>query len=225
MENPLPTSIVSETSQSYTQPRAFSAYETIKRFFDFVLSLTALILFSPFYLLLAILIKCEDPHAPVVFKHKRVGHYGKPISIYKFRTMVADAESWLEHFDPAQKKEFEENYKLKDDPRITRIGRILRKTSLDELPQLWNIVKGDLSIVGPRPVVQNELEKYGMWSTKFLSTKPGLTGYWQASGRSDVTYDQRMEMELYYIDHKSLWLDIKILLKTVWVVIVQKGAQ
>ena len=138
--------------------------------------------------------------------------------------MVDNAEELIKNFTPEQMKEYKENYKLTNDPRITRIGNFLRKTSLDELPQLINIIKGELSIIGPRPVVRDELEKYGVNAEKFLSVTPGLTGYWAANGRSDTTYEQRMEMELFYVDNLSLKLDIQVFFKTILSVIKRKGA-
>ena len=200
-------------------------YRVIKRLFDIVCSGLALIVLSPFFLLIALIIKAEDPAGPVFFSQKRVGMGGKIIRIYKFRSMVSNAEELIAHFTPEQRREYEENFKLENDPRITKIGNFLRKSSLDELPQLLNILNGTLSIVGPRPVVPAELEKYGSMQDKFLSAKPGLTGYWQANGRSETTYDERIEMELYYVDNCSFWLDLKIIFKTVAVVLTAKGAK
>lgn len=198
-------------------------YKHVKRLFDIVLSTIGLIVLSPVFLIIAILIKTGSK-GKVFFKHKRIGKGGKIIYIYKFRTMVENAEDLIKTFTPEQMKEYKENYKLENDPRITKIGNILRKTSLDELPQLLNIVKGDLSIIGPRPVVEDELEKYGVNKNKFLSVTPGLTGYWAANGRSDTTYEQRMEMELYYVDNLSFKLDVKIFIKTILSVIKREGA-
>ena len=199
-------------------------YLVIKRLFDIVMSLIGLILLLPVFLIIAILIKI-DSKGPVFFKHKRIGKNGKTIGVYKFRSMVINAEELLKQFTPEQMKEYEKNFKLDNDPRITKMGNFLRKTSLDELPQLINILIGDMSIVGPRPIVTKELEKYGDQKDKFLSVTPGLTGFWQASGRSDVEYDERIKMELYYVDNCSLWLDIKIILKTFVAVIKKEGAK
>ena len=199
-------------------------YLIIKRFFDILLSLIGLIVLSPLFLIIAIIIKL-DSKGPVFFRHKRIGKNGKMIGVYKFRSMVINAEELIKKFTPEQKAEYEKNFKLDNDPRITKIGKILRKTSLDELPQLINILIGNMSIVGPRPIVTGEIDKYGDQKDKFLSMTPGLTGYWQASGRSDVEYDERIKMELYYIDHCSLWLDIKIIFKTFFAVIKRKGAK
>ena len=170
-------------------------YIKIKRVIDVILASVALILLSPLFAIIAIAIKI-DSKGPVFFAHKRIGKNGKIIKLYKFRSMVINAEELIKSFTPEQMREYKENYKLTNDPRITKVGKFLRKTSLDELPQLINIINGDLSIIGPRPVVADELEKYGVNKDKFLSVTPGLTGYWAANGRSNTTYEQRMEMEL-----------------------------
>ena len=137
---------------------------------------------------------------------------------------MQNAEDLIKQFTPEQMKEYKENYKLTNDPRITKVGKFIRKTSLDELPQLINIIKGDLSIIGPRPVIDEELKKYGHNIDKFLSVTPGLTGYWAANGRSNTTYEQRMEMELYYIDNISFKMDMKVFFKTIESVIKKEGA-
>ena len=198
-------------------------YIKIKRVIDVILASVALILLSPLFAIIAIAIKI-DSKGPVFFAHKRIGKNGKIIKLYKFRSMVINAEELIKSFTPEQMKEYKENYKLTNDPRITKVGKFLRKTSLDELPQLINIINGDLSIIGPRPVVADELEKYGVNKDKFLSVTPGLTGYWAANGRSNTTYEQRMEMELYYIDNLSLKMDIKVFFKTILSVVKKEGA-
>lgn len=203
--------------------REINIYKYIKRFIDIVISTLGLIILSPVFLVISILIKLESK-GPVFFAHKRVGKNGKEFKLWKFRTMVPNAEELIKTFTPEQMKEFKENFKLENDPRITKIGKILRKTSLDELPQLINILKGELSIIGPRPVIGEELNKYGMNKEKFLSVTPGLTGYWAANGRSNTTYEQRMMMELYYVDNISLKLDIKVFLKTIVSVLKKEGA-
>lgn len=200
-----------------------NVYKYIKRVIDIFISFTALVVLSPVFLIIALLIKKESD-GPVLFKHKRIGKNGREFSIYKFRSMVPNAEELIKRFTPEQMKEFKANFKLENDPRITKIGKFLRKTSLDELPQLINILKGELSIIGPRPVIKQELEKYGNNREKFLSVNPGLTGYWAANGRSDTTYEQRMMMELYYVDNISFKLDIKIFLKTIISVLKKEGA-
>lgn len=198
-------------------------YRGFKRIVDIILGCIGLVLLSPVFLILAICIKI-DSKGPVIFAHKRIGKNGKEFNMYKFRSMYENAEEMIENFNEEQKREWQENFKLENDPRITKVGKFLRKTSLDELPQIVNIIKGDLSIVGPRPIVDEELEKYGENKEKFLSITPGLTGYWQANGRSNTTYEERMQMELYYIDNQSLWLDIKIFFKTIVSVIKKEGA-
>ena len=198
-------------------------YRTTKRMVDILLSIIGLIVLSPVFLAIGIIVKL-DSKGTVFFKHKRIGKNGQEIYIYKFRTMISGAEKMIEKFDEKQMKEFKENYKLENDPRVTKVGNFLRKTSLDELPQILNILKGDLSIVGPRPITKEELERYGENKEKFLSITPGLTGYWQANGRSSTTYEERMEMELYYIDNCSWKMDIKIFFKTIISVIKKEGA-
>ncbi|MEE1379539.1 MAG: sugar transferase [Clostridia bacterium] len=198
-------------------------YIKIKRVIDVILASVALILLSPLFAIIAIAIKI-DSKGPVFFAHKRIGKNGKIIKLYKFRSMVINAEELIKSFTPEQMREYKENYKLTNDPRITKVGKFLRKTSLDELPQLINIINGDLSIIGPRPLVADELEKYGVNKDKFLSVTPGLTGYWAANGRSNTTYEQRMEMELYYIDNLSLKMDIKVFFKTILSVLKKEGA-
>ena len=201
-------------------------YRFIKRTFDFIISGLSLILLSPIFLLIAVLIKF-DSKGKVFYKHKRIGKNGEYIYLYKFRSMYSDSKERLEKMleDPKIRKEWEENYKLDNDPRITKIGSILRKTSLDELPQLFNIVVGDMSIVGPRPVIDDEIKKYGSNKDKLLSVTPGLTGWWACNGRSCTSYEDRMKLELYYVDHRSILLDIKVIIKTAISVIKSDGAK
>ncbi len=190
---------------------------------DVIVSCIGLIILSPLFLVLAIIIKTTSK-GPVFFSHIRVGKNGKKFKLYKFRTMYENAREMIKNFTPEQKEEWEKNFKLKDDPRVTPIGKFLRKTSLDELPQIINIIKGDLSIIGPRPVVVKELRYYGENKEKFLSVTPGLTGYWQVNGRSTVTYEERVKLELYYVDHISFKLDVKIFFKTFATVFKGDGA-
>ncbi|SHH27162.1 sugar transferase [Clostridium grantii] len=199
-------------------------YLFLKRTIDILGSIAGLILFSPIFIIIAIAIKLEDK-GPAIFSHKRLGMNGKYIKIYKFRSMFCDAEKMLESLSPEQKKEFQENFKLENDPRITKLGKKLRKTSLDELPQFLNVLKGELTLVGPRPIIEIELEKYGEFAAKFLSVKPGLTGLWQVSGRSDTTYEERVKMDMDYIDNRTIIGDVIIILKTVTTVISKEGAK
>ena len=210
-------------SSSLEKVKKNKLYKIFKRIFDFVASFCGIVILSPIFLVISLAVKL-DSKGKVFFKHKRIGKNGKEIFVYKFRTMCENAQDMIKDFTPEQQKEFKENYKLKNDPRITKVGNILRKTSLDELPQLFNIMKGDLSVIGPRPVIEEELEKYGENKDKFLSVTPGLTGYWAANGRSDTTYEQRMQMELYYVDNMSLKLDAQIFMDTVDGVINKRGA-
>ena len=198
-------------------------YTFFKRVFDIFSSLIAIIVFSPIILLVAIAVKI-DSKGPIVFGHTRIGKNGVPIKVYKFRSMVQNADEVFNNFTEEQKKEYYTNFKLDNDPRITKVGDFLRKTSLDELPQLFNILIGNMSVVGPRPIVQKEIEKYGVYANKMFSVTPGLTGYWQANGRSDTSYDERVQMDMYYIDNRSFSMDMKIIFKTVISVIKKEGA-
>lgn len=196
-----------------------------KRVFDVIFSLLILIVFSPVYLLLALLIALSSP-GPIFYAQERVGKDHKPFNCIKFRTMVINADEVLLELmerSPQLRQEFEDNFKLKQDPRITRIGRFLRLTSLDEFPQFWNVLKGDMSVVGPRPLVAEELPKYGCHIDKVLTIKPGITGLWQVSGRNDIPYDRRVQIDLYYAKFYNFWLDLWIIVKTIGVVIVPKN--
>ena len=173
---------------------------------------------SPAYTIL-ILILYLFQGRPIIFEQIRIGLHGKKFKIYKFRTMKIDAEELKNKFTEEEKKEYEENQKLKKDNRVTRIGKFLRRTSLDELPQLWNILKGDMTFTGPRPIVEMELERYQDKKEEFLSLKPGLIGYWQAYSDKSTTYQERMEMELYYVKNESFGFDVKIFLKSIVTVI------
>lgn len=201
-------------------------YRIIKRIFDVLISGISLILLSPLFLIIALSIKLNSK-GKVFYKHKRIGKNGEYIYLYKFRSMYSDSKERLEEMlkDPKIKKEWEENFKLSNDPRITKIGAFLRKASLDELPQLLNILRGDMSTVGPRPIIDDEIKKYGINKDKLLSVTPGLTGWWACNGRSCTSYDDRMKLELYYVDNKSIKLDIKIIIKTFISVIKRNGAK
>lgn len=223
MESAKSKSINKSASPSGHAIKKKPVYDFFKRIFDIVCSLIALIILSPVFLIMAILVKTTS-EGPAFFAHKRVGKNGKEIKIYKFRSMVTNAEELIKQFTPEQKAEYEKNFKLENDPRITKVGKFMKKTSLDELPQLLNILKGDISIVGPRPVTEVETEIYGNYRDMLLSVKPGLTGFWAANGRSDTTYTRRRAMEIYYVKNRSLWLDIKIIFKTFASVFKGEGA-
>lgn len=195
--------------------------EFYKRAFDIIFSASVLIIFSPLYLLLTALIALSSS-GPIFYAQDRVGKDFKHFKCIKFRTMVENADQVLEEMlaqCPYKRQEFEDNFKLKDDPRITWIGKFLRFTSLDEFPQFWNVLKGDMSVVGPRPLVPDELHKYGEKMTKVLTIKPGITGLWQVSGRNDIPYPQRVLIDVYYANHHNWLLDLWIIVKTIGVVI------
>lgn len=202
-------------------------YRFVKRTFDIVSSLLFLIIFSPVYLILALIVKCSDG-GTVFFKHKRIGKDGKEIYLPKFRSMKPNAENIEDMLSRKELEAYYKEYKLDNDPRITKIGKFLRKTSLDELPNVWSILKGDMSVIGPRPLMESELkEKYGEEADKLLSVKPGMIGWWAANGRSNCTYEsgERQKKELYYVDNCSVWLDIKIIFKTIGKVFKREGAK
>ena len=197
-----------------------------KRLIDICLSIVAAVIVIPFSIIIALIIKITSP-GPVFYGHKRIGKNGKTIKCWKFRSMYKNSQEMLEKIlaeDPVRREEWERDRKFVDDPRVTPFGKILRKTSLDELPQLWNIFVGEMSFTGPRPVTQDELEKYGESTDLILSVTPGLSGMWQISGRSDTGYEERIMLDTYYIQNWSVWLDIWIIIKTVWVVLNGKGA-
>ncbi|MEL7035563.1 MAG: sugar transferase [Cyanobacteria bacterium J06592_8] len=199
--------------------------EFLKRSFDILFSLSVLILFSPVYLLLALLIVLSSPGS-VFYVQQRVGKNRKSFDCIKFRTMVSNADEMLTQImetSPHLRQEFQDNFKLKQDPRITWIGHFLRVTSLDEFPQFWNVLKGDMSVVGPRPLVAEELHKYGRHMDKILTIKPGITGLWQVSGRNDIPYPRRVQIDLYYVNFTNLWIDLSIIIKTIGVVIFPKN--
>lgn len=202
-------------------------YDIIKRFFDFLISLLALVLFSPIFLIVSILIKL-DSKGPVMIKQERIGKNGKNFTLYKFRTMVVGADDVLKEImstDNELSREYAMNKKMRNDPRVTKIGKILRKTSIDELPQFLNVLKNDMSIVGNRPYLPREFEDMGFYYNYIIKTKPGITGYWQTSGRSNVTFQERLVLEKYYSLNRSLKLDIKIIFKTFLVLIGKNGAE
>jgi Undecaprenyl-phosphate galactose phosphotransferase WbaP len=198
----------------------------IKRFMDISITVLGGIVILPMLLVIALLIKLSSS-GPVLYGHRRVGINGRHFKAYKFRSMIVDADERLKALldsDPEKQREWEANHKLKDDPRITSIGRLLRRTSFDEFPQFINILKGEMSLVGPRPIVDDEIKKYGEDFTRIFSVKPGLTGLWQVSGRSDTDYGERVFYDTYYLQSWSVWLDLWIFYKTIGVVLKGKGA-
>lgn len=197
-----------------------------KRLTDIVLSTIALICFSPIFLVVWIMTLFGENKGPLFFKQTRIGKNGRPFKIYKFRSMIVNADEILHANPELYQKYVDNNYKLEpeEDPRVTKLGHWLRKTSIDEIPQFINILRGEMSIIGPRPVVKEELVEYGDRVDKFLSVKPGAMGLWQASGRSNIGYPERCDMELSYVDQASYWFDIKIMFKNIISIFKSTGA-
>lgn len=197
-----------------------------KRGIDIVIALTALVVFSPFFLMIAALVKFTDGGS-VFYGHRRIGHNGQEFRCMKFRTMVQNGEKVLQDYlrnNPEAYEEWRTTRKLQNDPRVTAVGAVLRKLSLDELPQLFNIIKGEMSIVGPRPVVEDELEMYEASASYYLQTRPGLTGLWQVSGRNDVSYETRVAMDTMYVKNWSIARDLMIIVRTVPAVCMSRGS-
>ena len=191
-------------------------YSVTKRLIDIVGSLCGIILLSPLFLIVAILIKLEDPKGKVFFAQERNGRYPKTFKMYKFRSMVHNAEDLLKDLMD-RNEQTGPVFKINDDPRITKVGKVIRRTSIDELPQLFNVLKGDMSLVGPRPPIPHEVEQYNSYQMQRLAVKPGLTCIWQVSGRNNIGFDEWVEMDIEYIKTRNLWLDIKLIFKTVGV--------
>jgi len=202
--------------------KPFKLYKLIKNLFDYLFSLSFLITFLPLFLIISLLIKLSS-RGPIFFQQKRIGKNNIPFKCIKFRTMYPEAQDILENLlmkDSLIKKEFEETHKIKNDPRITTIGKLLRKTSLDELPQFINVLRGEMSIIGPRPIVKEEKKKYGKNLKKVLLIKPGITGLWQVSGRNNLTYKRRVLLDLNYVENYNLLMDLRILLRTFGVIVL-----
>ncbi|MEO1144087.1 MAG: undecaprenyl-phosphate galactose phosphotransferase WbaP [Cyanobacteria bacterium J06638_22] len=197
----------------------------LKRCFDLIIASLLLLALSP--LMAFIAWRVARSGGPVLFAHERVGRHGRLFKCYKFRTMITDAANVLAKLlaeNPSARAEWEQDFKLRNDPRITSIGHWLRRTSFDEMPQLFNVLAGDMSLVGPRPVVRDELARYGDGQVYYLQVRPGLTGIWQASGRNDVDYSRRVNLDTWYVRNWNLWYDIVILAKTFWAVVIRRGA-
>lgn len=198
----------------------------IKRILDITVAVLLLILAFPFAALISLAIVL-DSRGPVFFGHTRIGKGNRRFRLWKFRTMVSDADAVLEQYlgaHPDLRAEWLDTHKLKNDPRVTRVGRLLRRSSLDELPQLISVLRGEMSMVGPRPIVAEEAPKYGRLFDLYLQVRPGLTGLWQSSGRTDTSYRSRIALDLHYLQERTLWLDLWVLLKTVRVVLLGHGA-
>ena len=195
--------------------------------FDIVFSLATMVIILPVSIIVMIGIMIESPGASPIFKHYRVGKGGKLFPCYKFRSMVPNAQEKLKAYlqkNPEAQKEWQANFKLKNDPRITKIGKFIRKTSIDELPQFINVLKGEMSWVGPRPIIKDEVHYYGKNIQDYYSVLPGITGMWQVNGRSETSYDERVKLDVWYIRNWSVWIDIVLLIKTFKIVICKKGA-
>ncbi len=205
--------MVGSGGESFAQWINEQLYLVTKRAIDITLSLLALAVLLPLFVILAIAIFIDSP-GPVFYRQARLGQGRRPFKLIKFRSMCTNADEVLRR-NEALRKEFEELYKLKNDPRITRLGAFLRKTSLDELPQFINVLLGDISLVGPRPIVEKEVEKYWPFEDRLFSVRPGVTGLWQVSGRNDTTYEERVRLDMRYIAERSLWMDARILIGTV----------
>ncbi len=197
--------------------------KALKRFLDIVFGSFLLIVLSPLMLLIAFLIKIRD-FGPVLYSSHRVGQWGREFVFYKFRTMRSGAEQERDQLSHLSHHGTTKSFKIKKDPRVTLVGKILRKTSLDELPQLWNVVKGDMSLVGPRPPLPNEVAHYDLAERRRLEVKPGITCIWQVSGRSELSFEQQVQLDIQYIESRSLWLDFKLLLRTIPAVLFGRGA-
>ena len=202
--------------------KGFSFYEVIKRTIDIVCSFVGILVLSPLFIVIAIIIKLTSK-GPVFFSQKRVGKYGREFDMYKFRSMVVNAEELKEKL-AAQNEMSGPMFKMKDDPRVTKVGKFIRKTSIDELPQLWNVLKGDMSLVGPRPSLPKEVAQFEDWMHKRLDVKPGLTCYWQVSGRNNIDFEDWMKLDVKYVEERNLWIDIKLIFKTVEVSFGDKNA-
>ncbi len=210
---------------SQASPLKKPYWQALKTVIDIMGASIALILFSPIFLVVAYKIRKDG--GPAFYKHERIGKNGKPFSCMKFRSMIINSQEVLDELlenDVEARAEWEKDFKLRNDPRITPVGKFIRKTSLDELPQLFNVLKGEMSLIGPRPVIDEERKYYGDHWDEFLSVKPGMTGLWQVSGRNDIGYDERVSLDLDYIRNWSLLTDISIVWKTIFVIINPKGA-
>jgi len=215
--------IIHQTMLAEKDVRGGLVYRIIKRIIDISLAIVGLICLFPVLIIVALLIKSENMKGSVLFSQIRIGKKGKAFKLYKFRSMVIDAEEKLE--DLVYLNEVTgAMFKIKEDPRVTRVGKIIRRTSIDELPQLWNVLLGEMSIVGPRPPLPREVEIYTTFQKQRLLVTPGCTGLWQVRGRSNLNFDKMVELDLYYIQKRSVWLDMKIIVVTVFQVLMRRGA-
>ena len=196
-------------------------YEGLKRLVDVLGAFTGLLMLSPLIIIVSLIVKFTS-QGPVFFSQKRVGKNGIEFDMYKFRSMVVNAEELKEKL-ASQNEMSGPMFKMKDDPRITKVGKFIRKTSIDEIPQLWNVLKGDMSLVGPRPSLPKEVAQFESWMHKRLEVKPGLTCYWQVSGRNNIDFEDWMKLDIKYVNERNFWIDIKLIFKTVWVLLGDKA--
>lgn len=201
----------------------FATFPLIKRSMDVILSVIGLVILSPLLGCIAALIKFESK-GPILFMQQRVGRYGEPFTMYKFRSMHADAESQRKQLEAQNESSEGVIFKMKRDPRITKVGAIIRKASIDELPQLLNVLRGEMSLVGPRPSLPSEVKQYSRADRERLNATPGITCFWQVAGRSDIPFDKQVKLDIHYIEKQSIWLDLLLLLKTIPAVIKARGA-
>jgi exopolysaccharide production protein ExoY len=223
--HPLPRPIETSVKQTWIANPPFVVGGSGKRYFDVCVAFASIVLWLPLLCLIAVAVKFAD-RGPILYRHRRVGRNGEAFDCLKFRTMVVDADAILQSHLSANceaAREWAENHKLRSDPRITPLGAVLRKTSLDELPQLFNILKGEMSFVGPRPIVVAEVTKYGEYITHYMSARPGLTGPWQVGGRNDVDYACRVTLDSQYVENWSFWRDLAIITKTIRVIVTSRG--
>lgn len=194
----------------------------LKLLLDYAITIPAVVLSLPLFALIALAIRMDSP-GPVIYRRRVMGVNGRQFDAFKFRTMRLNADDLIEN-NPELKREYEASFKIRNDPRVTRVGSLLRKTSMDELPQLWNVLRNEMSLVGPRMISPAELGKYDQWDLNLLTVKPGLTGLWQVRGRSDVSYEERIRMDMYYIRNWNIWLDLQLLMQTIPAVLSRRGA-
>lgn len=219
--------VVQPFAQNSTADNRSGRSEPLFRLLDLTIGIVAVVVFGPLLIALAILIYVSNP-GPIFFVQQRIGFNGKSFACFKFRTMVVDAQERLARLleeNPAARLEWERDHKLRNDPRITPLGRFLRKSSFDELPQFFNLINGTMSAVGPRPIVVAEITRYGRWFGDYCRVKPGITGLWQVSGRSDTTYRRRVALDVAYSRHRSIGLNLKIMLMTIPAVLAARGSR
>lgn len=222
----LPIETTTRASARRRIARRSRSSDTVKRSFDIIFSLSVLMVCAPIYLTLAIAIACSSADGSIFYIQERVGKNFQCFGCIKFRTMVPNADRVLNEMlaqSADLHQEFSENFKLKHDPRITKIGKFLRTTNLDEFPQFINVLKGEMSVVGPRPLVPEEIERYGVAIDRVLTIRPGVTGLWQVSGRNDIPYERRIKIDVNYVKRRTFWLDLKIVIRTIYLTVRSKN--